>query len=119
MSLHHALHAHHAIPPTAEPDPAPAAMNLRRVLLDIDKARSRPEMIEIAAAIEGVAGVQAVNITVQEIDIETVGMEVTVVGEYIDYDALIAAVNDTGAVVHSTDELVVGAYIVEHVARSR
>lgn len=121
MSLHHALHAHHAILPTAEPDPAPAAMNLRRVLLDIDKARSRPEMIEIAAAIEGVAGVQAqaVNITVQEIDIETVGMEVTVVGEYIDYDALIAAVNDTGAVVHSTDELVVGAYIVEHVARSR
>lgn len=118
MGLHHALHAHHATA-SIEPAPVPAGMNLRRVLLDIDKARSRPEMIEVAAAIQGVAGVQAVNITVQEIDVETVGMEVTVVGEYIDYNALIAAVNDTGAVVHSTDELVVGDYIVEHVARSR
>lgn len=94
-------------------------MNLRRVLLDVDKARARPEMTEIIAAIEAVAGVQAVNITVQEIDVETVGMEVTVVGEYINYRALITAINNTGAVVHSTDELVAGAYIVEHIERTR
>lgn len=94
-------------------------MNLRRVMLDIDKARARPAMTEIAEAIEAAPGVQAVNITVQEIDVETVGMEVTVVGEHIDYDALVRAINDTGAVVHSTDELVAGAYIVEHVARAR
>lgn len=94
-------------------------MNLRRVLLDVDKARTRPEMTEIAAAIETVSGVQAVNVTVQEIDVETMGMEVTVVGEYIDYEALVRAINETGAVVHSTDELVVGAYIVEHVRRAR
>lgn len=94
-------------------------MNLRRVMLDVDKARSRPDMIEIAAAIEAAPGVAAVNITVTEIDVETVGMEVTVVGEAIDYDALVAAINGTGAVVHSTDELVTGDRIVERVPRSR
>ncbi|CAM5189037.1 MULTISPECIES: DUF211 domain-containing protein [Alcaligenaceae] len=94
-------------------------MNLRRVMLDVDKARARPDMIEIAAAIEASPGVQAVNITVKEIDVETVGMEVTVVGEHIDYDALITAINDTGAVVHSTDEMVAGTHIVEHVPRAR
>lgn len=94
-------------------------MNLRRVLLDVDKARTRPDMIEIVTAIEAVPGVQAVNLTVCEIDVETVGMEVTVVGEHIAYEALLAAINDTGAVVHSTDELVAGAYIVERVERAR
>ena len=117
MNLRRVLHRTAASPAAEAPETR--TMNLRRVLLDIDKARTRPEMTEIAAAIEGVAGVQAVNITVQEIDVETVGMEVTVVGEYIDYGALISAINDTGAVVHSTDELVAGAYIVEHVARAR
>ncbi|MES1956309.1 DUF211 domain-containing protein [Salinisphaera hydrothermalis] len=94
-------------------------MNLRRVMLDVDKARSRPEMTEIAAAIEAAPGVEAVNITVTEIDVETVGMEVTVVGEQIDYVALVDAIDGTGAVVHSTDELVAGDRIVERVPRSR
>lgn len=40
-------------------------------------------------------------------------------GEYIDYDALLNAIHDTGAVVHSTDEMVVGTQIVERVPRAR
>lgn len=48
-------------------------------------------------AIEAVTGVEAVNITVAEIDIETVGLEITVEGENIDYDALLKAINGTGA----------------------
>lgn len=94
-------------------------MNLRRVMLDVDKARSRPDITEIAAAIEAVDGVEAVNITVAEIDAETVGMEITVEGENIDYDALVKAINSTGAVVHSTDEIVAGSRIIERVPRVR
>lgn len=94
-------------------------MNLRRVMLDVDKARSRPDITDIAADIEAVSGVEAVNITVAEIDVETVGMEVTVEGENINYDALVKAVNSTGAVVHSIDEIVAGSRIIERVPRVR
>ena len=94
-------------------------MNLRRVVLDVDKAVSRPSLLEIARAIEGVGGVHGLNITVTEIDVETVGTVVTIEGEGLDYDAIVAAIERTGAVVHSIDQIVAGKQIIEMVARSR
>lgn len=94
-------------------------MNLRRVVLDVDKAISRPSLLEIARAIEAVSGVQGLNITVTEIDVETVGTVVTIEGEGLDYDAIVAAIERTGAVVHSIDQIVAGKEIIEMVARSR
>lgn len=94
-------------------------MNIRRLVLDVDKAISRPSLIDLAAAIERVEGVQAVNVTVTEIDIETVGTEVTIEGEQIDYSALVKAIESTGAVVHSVDQLACGSRIVERVKRER
>jgi len=73
----------------------------------------------MAAAIERAAGVQALNITVTEIDIETVGMVVTVEGERIDYAALVEAIDATGAVVHSIDQLAAGDRLIEGVKRAR
>ncbi len=94
-------------------------MNIRRVVLDVDKAVSRPTLIEIARAIENVPGVHGLNITVTEIDIETVGTNVTIQGEGLDFDALVQAIESTGAVVHSVDQLLAGKEIVETVARRR
>jgi hypothetical protein len=94
-------------------------MNIRRLVLDVDKAVSRPSVVDIARAIEEFPGVQGVNVTVTEIDIETVGMEVTIEGEHLDYDALVKSIDATGAVVHSVDEVVSGSKIVERVARKR
>jgi hypothetical protein len=94
-------------------------MNIRRVLLDVDKAVARPSLVELADAITSVTGVEAVNITVTEIDIETVGMNVTIAGEALDYDALVAAIESAGAVVHSIDEVVAGSRIIERVERRR
>ena len=59
-------------------------MNIRRVVLDVDKAISRPTLLEIARAIDSVAGVRGLNITVTDIDIETVGTDVTIEGENLD-----------------------------------
>ena len=53
-------------------------MNIRRVLLDVDKAMQRPEIIEVA---------------------ETLGMDITVEGDNIDIGALFRAIESTGAVV--------------------
>lgn len=43
-------------------------MNIRRVLLDVDKAIQWPEIIDIARAIDASPGVAGLNITVTEID---------------------------------------------------
>jgi hypothetical protein len=51
-------------------------MNLRRLVLDVDKAIARPTLIDMAEAIERVAGVEGFNITVTEIDVETVGTNI-------------------------------------------
>ncbi len=45
-------------------------INIRRLVLDVGKAVARPTVTELAEAICSVAGVEAVNITVTEIDIE-------------------------------------------------
>lgn len=88
-------------------------MNVRRVVLDIDKALKRPTVVELAEAIMRVAGVEGVNLFVNAIDMETMGLMVSVEGEDIDLEVLTAAIEAVGAVVHSMDELAVGDRIVE------
>lgn len=94
-------------------------MNLRRLVLDVDKAIARPSLLQIGEAISASRGVEAVNVTVKEIDVETVGMNITVEGERLDYEAIRAAIEATGAVVHSIDQLVAGNRLIEEVKRER
>lgn len=94
-------------------------MKIRRLLLDVDKAIQQPEIVDIAKAIDVAPGVEALNITVTEIDVQTVGMDVTVEGNDIDLDALIRAIESTGAVVNSIDELVAGDRLIERIVRER
>jgi hypothetical protein len=94
-------------------------LNIRRVVLDVDKALKMPSLIEIATAIQNCAGVAAQNITVTEVDIETVGTSITIEGDAMDYDELVRAIEESGAVVHSLDELVCGDRIIACVPRSR
>ena len=94
-------------------------MPIRRLALDVDKVIDRPEMVTLARSLEKVDGVTAVNITVNEIDIETVGTIITLEGDDINTDALFAAIERVGAVVHSVDEIVAGDHIIEHVPRVR
>jgi uncharacterized protein len=94
-------------------------MNIRRISLDVDKALDRPSIVEIAAAIDACRGVAACNITVEEIDVETVGMDITIEGESLDYDEIVAAIEKTGAAVHSLDQIATGDRIIEHVPRIR
>lgn len=94
-------------------------MNVRRLQLDVDKAVARPDMLDLAAAIEAVSGVEAVNITVTDIDVETIGTEVTVEGDDIDVAALFRSIEQAGAALHSIDEIVVGNRIIDRVPRIR
>lgn len=94
-------------------------MNIRRLALDVDKAIVKPSMIELAAAISDCSGVEGFNITVSEIDLETVGMDVTIEGQHLEYEELVKAMEEAGAVVHSVDQIVCGERVVERVARTR
>ena len=94
-------------------------MKIRRLTLDVDKALAQPSLFDIAEAIDKVKGVAAFNISVSEIDLETVGTNITVEGEDIDHRTLIKAIEATGAMVHSVDEIVAGEHLVERVERPR
>lgn len=91
-------------------------MNLRRIVLDVDKAKEQPTLLEIAEVIEKVPGVAGANIAVDDVDMETIGMQITVVGEKIEYDTLISVIENAGAALHSVDEVVVGGSLVERTA---
>ncbi|MBB3181199.1 DUF211 domain-containing protein [Variovorax sp. Sphag1AA] len=94
-------------------------MNVRRLVLDVDKAVSTPTLIDLADAISSVKGVESVNLTVTEIDIETVGFNVTIEGQNLVYEDFVNAIEHVGAVVHSIDQLVAGDRIVEEIKRGR
>lgn len=94
-------------------------MNIRRLVLDVDKAIRQPTLIDLAKAIDRVSGVEGTNITVTEIDLETVGTVITVEGDQIDYPGLVKAIESTGAVLHSVDEIATGERLVEGVKRRR
>jgi len=51
--------------------------------------------------------------------IETVGTEITVEGDAIDYEQLVREIESSGAVVHGIDEIAVGSRLVENVKRQR
>jgi hypothetical protein len=94
-------------------------MNIRRLVLDVDKAKIRPSMVELAEAISSCRGVKGVNITVGEIDLETVDMDIAIEGDNLDYDLIEKAIESAGAVVHSIDQLLCGEKLVEYVKRAR
>lgn len=94
-------------------------MNVRRLQLDVDKAVARPDLLDLAQAIGTVHGVEAVNITVTDIDIETMGTEVTIEGDNIDVNGVFTAIEKAGAALHSIDEVVVGDRIINRVPRVR
>ena len=91
---------------------ASSALNIRRLVMDVDKAVRGPSVIEIAAAIQTCRGVEACNITVSEIDLETVGTDVAIEGQNLDYDEIVRAIESSGAVVHSLDQVIAGDRLI-------
>ena len=94
-------------------------MNIRRVRLDVDWAVASPGIADVAEAISQVPGVEAANVSITEIDLETIGSEVIVEGTEVALRELIAAIERAGAVVHSVDQLAVGERVVDFTPRHR
>jgi len=89
------------------------AMSLRRIVLDVLKPLRDPSLVELAEQLSVIRGVEGVNITVNEIDVETLSLTVVVEGSDIDFEELKAVLEETGAVIHSVDQVIAGSRVVE------
>jgi uncharacterized protein len=65
------------------------------------------------------APVEALNISLGDIDVETMGLEITIAGTDLIYDDIVHAIENTGAVVHGVEQIVAGDRILERVERAR
>ncbi|MEB3787312.1 MAG: DUF211 domain-containing protein [Desulfurococcales archaeon] len=89
------------------------AAPLRRVVLDILKPIKGPSIINVARIVGGLDGVDGVNITVKEIDVDTITLSITIEGTDIDFDEVERKLEELGCVIHSIDQVVAGKKIVE------
>ncbi len=90
-------------------------VNIRRLVLDVDKSLDRPTLVDLVDVISHVQGVEGVNITVTEMDVGTMGLNITVEGQAIEYDTLVSNIEETGAVIHSVDEIAAGKKLIENI----
>jgi len=86
---------------------------LRRVLLDVDKPIREPSLFSLIEVLGGVSGVEAVNVTVEEMDVDVMGLLVVVEGDGFSFAAVEEALDRVGAVIHSVDQIIAGDRVVE------
>jgi len=86
---------------------------IKRLVLDVIIPKKGPSIVEIAEGISKAGGVDAVNITVKEIDMETENIILVIEGDSIDFNEVSKLIEELGGVIHSIDQVVAGKKIVE------
>jgi hypothetical protein len=72
-----------------------------------------PSIIDLAQQLSNLEGVDAVNISIYEIDRKVENAKVTIQGKNIIYDEVLGVIQDSGGAVHSIDEAVAGTIILD------
>jgi len=85
---------------------------VRRLVLDVLKPLD-PTIIELSCVLSDLSGVDAVNISIYEIDRRVENAKITVEGSDLDYEMIQRVVEDEGGTVHSIDEAVAGKMIID------
>ncbi|MEM0365794.1 MAG: DUF211 domain-containing protein [Acidilobaceae archaeon] len=86
---------------------------IRRIVLDVLKPVKGLSIVDISQEIATLNGVEGVNITVKEIDVDTMTLLITIEGKNIDFNDLEEKLETLGCVIHSIDQVVAGSKIVE------
>jgi hypothetical protein len=86
-----------------------------RLVLDVLKPHN-PSIIQVAGELSDLRGVEAVNISIYEIDQRVENAKITLEGTSLDYDSVLKVIGENGGTVHSIDEVVAGAMIIEDAA---
>ena len=85
---------------------------IRRLVLDVLKPHE-PTIIELAGQLSALAGVEAVNISIYEIDRRVENAKITIEGGALVYEEIEGLILENGGTVHSIDEVVAGRMIIE------
>jgi len=88
---------------------------VRRLVLDVLKPLD-PTIIELAQQLSGLSGVEAVNISIYEIDRRVENAKITIEGAEILYGSVLEVIQENGGTMHSIDEVVAGKSIIEDAA---
>ena len=85
---------------------------VRRLVLDVLKPLE-PTIIELAQQLSELSGVEAVNISIYEIDRMVENAKITIEGNDLSYENVDQVIQENGGTVHSIDEAVAGKSIIE------
>jgi len=85
---------------------------VRRLVLDVLKPLE-PTIIELAEQLSVLPGVEAVNISIYEIDRRVENAKITIEGGDLHYDEVERVIQENGGTVHSIDEVVAGKIIID------
>jgi hypothetical protein len=77
-------------------------VRVKRVILDVLKPH-QPNGLDFARTLAEQGGRYCVKLNVEEVDEKTESVTITIEGEDIDFDSLVAAINAMGASLHSID----------------
>ncbi|ADG90784.1 DUF211 domain-containing protein [Thermosphaera aggregans] len=86
---------------------------LRRLILDVLFPVRGESIVELSMHLSRVEGVEAVNITVKEVDVDTQNILVVVEGENISFEELKEVLEKHGGVIHSVDQVSAGSRVIE------
>ena len=67
----------------------------------------------MAGRLSDLDGVEAVNISIYEIDLKVENAKVTIEGGDVIYDLVVSVIEGNGGTVHSLDEVVAGSIIID------
>jgi len=85
---------------------------IRRLVLDVLKPHE-PTIIELASQLSVLNGVEAVNISIYEIDRRVENAKITIEGGDLCYESVKRVIEENGGTIHSIDEVVAGKMIIE------
>jgi hypothetical protein len=85
---------------------------VRRLVLDVLKPLE-PTIIDLAEQLSVLHGVEAVNISIYEIDRRVENAKITIEGGDLQYETIEQVIQENGGTVHSIDEVVAGKSIID------
>lgn len=80
---------------------------IRLLVLDVLKPH-KPDIVELGKAINALKSVEGTNISVTAVDEKTESLKVTIEGKNIEFEEVKKTIGDFGAVIHSTDKVILG-----------
>ncbi|MEA3345613.1 MAG: DUF211 domain-containing protein [Chloroflexota bacterium] len=85
---------------------------VRRLVLDVLKPYE-PTIVELAQLLSDLEGVEAVNISIYEIDRRVENAKITIQGKEVSFPIVEDIIQENGGAIHSIDEVVTGKLIID------